>query len=119
MSPRHVPGTVHVHVLTDCCPSPPRSADQFTFVGPAVDSIAPSSGPSSGGTVVTITGSGFTADSTVTFAGHPAAGVTFVSATQINATSPPHRPGTVHVRVSAPQGESARVDGDRFTYTPS
>ena len=93
VSPQHVPGTVHVRVVTDCCASPARNADKFTFVGPAVDSIAPTTGPKAGGTVVTITGSGFTADSTVTFAGHPAAAVTFVSPTQLNATSPPHKPG--------------------------
>jgi hypothetical protein len=119
VSPRHVPGTVHVRVVAGCCASPPRSTDRFTFVGPAVDSIAPMTGPRAGGTVVTITGSGFTAASTVTFSGHPATAVAFVSATQLNATSPAHRPGTGHVRVSTPQGDSARVDGDRFTYTPS
>lgn len=119
VSPRHGPGTVHVRVSTDCCSSPRRSTDRFTFVGPAIDSIDPTSGPRTGNTTITITGSGFTADSTVTFAGHPAVSVLFVSPTQLKATSPPHKPATGHVRVTSPQGHSARVDGDRFTYTPS
>jgi len=43
-------------------------ADVFTYnTVPAVTAIAPAAGPLVGGTVVTVTGSGFTAASTVAF----------------------------------------------------
>jgi hypothetical protein len=52
----------------------------------SITSLSPSSGPA--GTVVTITGLGFTSTSSVKFNGSAATTVTFVSATQLNATVP-------------------------------
>ncbi|HYM55918.1 MAG TPA: hypothetical protein VES97_11185, partial [Solirubrobacteraceae bacterium] len=43
---------------------------------------------------------------------------TVLSATEIDATSPPHGPSTVNVRVTTPAGESAANSGDHFTYLP-
>jgi predicted outer membrane repeat protein len=56
---------------------------------PNVTQVAPNSGPPTGGTSVTITGTNFDRPATVTFGGAPAVGVTIVSATQITATTPP------------------------------
>jgi hypothetical protein len=61
------------------------SSTAFT-VTRSVTGFSPTSGPP--GTVVTINGVGFTAGSTVSFSGTPAAATTFVSATQVRATSP-------------------------------
>lgn len=47
--------------------SPANSADQFTFQGPAVTSVSPSSGPVQGGTSITVGGHGFTGATTVLF----------------------------------------------------
>ena len=70
------------------------AADLFTYDAvPTVTAIAPTSGPVAGGTVVTVTGSGFTAASTVAFGTTPATTVTVTSATTLTATSPGVPPG--------------------------
>jgi hypothetical protein len=119
------------------CAYPKRSApptpcgngsDKLAFVVGAPDaaapvltgpiSISPDSGPAAGGTMVTITGSGFTAPLSVSFGGAPASSVTIVSSTQIQATSPP---GTVpvHVSVTTSAGTSTSTAADLFTYGPT
>ncbi len=78
-------------------------AGGFTYVepaGPAITAISPNSGPTSGGTTVTITGTGFTTASTVTFGGTAAASVTYVSATSLRAVTPARVAGVVDVRVA-------------------
>jgi hypothetical protein len=64
------------------------AADQFTYIGPLVTGIAPTSGPAVGGTSVTITGSGFTGATVVNFGTAAATTFTVDSATQITAASP-------------------------------
>jgi hypothetical protein len=82
--------------------------------GPAVSNITPSSGPEAGGTPVTITGSGFTNVSGVSFGSSPATHVTLISDTQITAVSPAGT-GIVDVTVTTPNGTSNSV---QFTYIP-
>ena len=86
-------------------------------VTPVVSSVSPSSGPQSGATSVTLTGSGFIAGATVAFGGMPASNVIVSSASSIAATSPPGS-GSVDVTVTTSSGESAVAAGDRFTYIP-
>ncbi|MEW6746018.1 MAG: IPT/TIG domain-containing protein [Planctomycetota bacterium] len=59
---------------------------------PEVTGIDPGWGPFAGGTEVTITGSGFTPDSAVTFGLFPAASVSYVSSTELLVTTPPAYP---------------------------
>jgi hypothetical protein len=54
-----------------------------------VTQVQPNTGPPTGGTVVTITGTGFDRPATLTFGGTPGVGVTVNSGTQITATTPP------------------------------
>jgi hypothetical protein len=68
---------------------------------------------------VTITGTGFTGATAVTFGGTPATGVTVVSDSQISAVSPAHATGTVDIQVTTPGGTSAAVAADQYTYTTS
>ncbi|MGE3856576.1 MAG: beta strand repeat-containing protein [Dehalococcoidia bacterium] len=82
---------------------------------PTVSAVAPAIGPSAGGTAVTITGTGFAAGATVTFAGVAATGVTVVSSTSITATTPAGTPGAVTVTVRNADGQAANVGGG-FTY---
>jgi subtilase family serine protease len=101
--------------------SPDGSALLSDFCSPAVQptvsSVSPSSGSTSGGTSVTINGSGFTGATAVTFGGTAAAGVSVKSDTKITATSPAHGAATTNVRVSGPGGQSAVVTpADQFTY---
>jgi hypothetical protein len=61
--------------------------------------ISPSTGPTQGGTWVTLTGYGFRPGTTVTFGGRPAARVQVRSATVVRALSPRHLSGVALVQV--------------------
>ena len=111
-------GIVDVTVTTSGETSTTSSNDQFSYV-PSVTSVSPNSGPSGGGTVVTIDGSGFTAVSTVKFATAPAAGVTYVSAIRSLSTAPAvGGVGLVDITVTTAGETSAISTADEFTYMP-
>lgn len=77
---------------------------------PVVSALNPSSGPSSGGNPVVISGSGFNGVTRVKF-GATTAAFTYNSDTQITATAPAMSggPPAVNVTVTTPQGTSAQV----------
>jgi IPT/TIG domain len=85
---------------------------------PTVTNVTPTSGPTGGGTEVTIRGTNFTgADKgKVLFGSIPATGVKVVSAIMIKARSPAGPEGTVDVTVSTPTGTSAISPDDTFTF---
>jgi hypothetical protein len=83
---------------------------------PFISAISPSSGPKSGGTAVTITGSGFTGATNVAFGTAPALDVTVVSDTEITAVSPSAAPGVHNVYVTSPSGTNLPTTTDHFTY---
>ena len=91
---------------------------RYAVTGPAVTKISPIKGPASGGTVVKITGSGFTGATAVHF-GTQTASFTVTSSTKITATAPPQATGTVDVTVTNAAGTSALSAADHFKYTPS
>jgi hypothetical protein len=118
-SPANDAGVVFVILQTDGDDSSPTVASQFTYVegeGPVVTGLDPNEGPAAGGTEVTITGTGFTEDSEVTFGGTDATEVDFVNDTEIVATSPAHAAGVVDVVVTTEEGSSATSDDSEFTY---
>ncbi len=80
-----------------------------------VSTVTPGSGPTSGGTSVTITGSGFHDGSTVTFGGTAATNVVVTSDTQITATTPPHAAGLVNVAVTRLDTRTGQL-ANAFTY---
>jgi hypothetical protein len=82
---------------------------------PTIASILPNSGVIAGGTVVTISGSGFLSNPTVKFGGVLGT-VTSATATSINATAPAHAAGKVDVLVTNTDGQSATLT-QGFTYT--
>ena len=85
---------------------------------PSVTSIAPVSGPASGGTSVVIAGTELAGASAVTFGSANAAAFTVDSPSKITATSPPSTvPGAVDVTVTTAGGTSPTVAADSFTYT--
>lgn len=87
---------------------------------PAVTAVSPASGPTTGGTQVTINGSGFTGATAVNFGSTAGTGMTVNSATEITVTSPAETAGMVDVTVTTPGGTSATNVNDRFTYlTPT
>ncbi|MBF6296968.1 IPT/TIG domain-containing protein [Nocardia amamiensis] len=106
-------GTVQVTVTT---PSGPSNGLPFTYVGiPAIVSISPSTGPVTGGVLVTLTGTGFTGTTAVNFGATPATFFIALSDTSIIALAPPGT-GTVPVTVTTAAGTSAGVS---FTYVPA
>ena len=116
-SPAHAAGTVDVTVTTAGGTSPTVAGDQFTYLAaPTVSAVNPSSGPSGGGTKVTITGTGFISGATVAFGANAATSVVVVSSTSITAQSPAGAVGTVDVTVTNANGTSAVNGGDQFTY---
>ncbi len=117
-APGHAPGTVQVQVTAAGGPSDNTAADNYTYVAaPTVTGLAPTAGPASGGTSVTITGTDFTGATAVTFGGTAATGVSVNPAgTQITVNSPAHAAGTVQVQVTTPGGPSENTSADDFTY---
>jgi sugar lactone lactonase YvrE len=112
-------GTVEVAVITSEGATAAVSGDKFTYAAvPTVTSIAPTAGPTAGGTKVTITGTGFvTGQTTVAFGSTAGTSVEVISATEAKATSPAGSAGTVDVKATTAGGTSAAVSGDKFTYT--
>ncbi|MFE3866399.1 IPT/TIG domain-containing protein, partial [Streptomyces goshikiensis] len=87
---------------------------------PAVTGVAPASGSVTGGTTVTISGSGFTGATDVQFGSTAAVPFSVVSDTSITATVPAAAVvGQVHVTVTTPSGTSPTGTPDLYTYTPA
>ena len=87
----------------------------FDAIPPSVQSISPATGPTGGGTTITITGSGFVSGATVDFIASDvntnvilgATGVTVLSPTTITATTPPMTTGIAYyVTVTTATGTS-------------
>jgi hypothetical protein len=86
---------------------------------PTVTGLSPASGPTTGGTSVTITGTNLAGASAVAFGSAPATSFTVTSATSITATSPVGAAGTVDVTVTTLGGTSTLASTDHFTYAVS
>lgn len=132
------PGTVPVTANTRSDQEPDVSGDRVVWMGhdgadweiytaqavpvtvPVVTGVSPSSGLTSGGTTVAITGSGFlglSGPGAVKFGSTSAAGYTVQSPTEITAVSPARAAGVVDVTVVALGGTSdAAGSADDFTY---
>lgn len=82
--------------------------------GITIDTVSPSSGPSSGGTGVMLTGSGFTGATNLTFGGTAATSLNVVSSTSVTAVTPAHATGAVNVVITTPSGSATKTNG--FTY---
>lgn len=95
---------------------PPAAAQSSSSASPpVVKGVSPSGGPQSGGTTVTIRGSGLTGALAVAFGGTPAAGFTVLSDTRISALAPPGA-GVRDVFVVTPEGISRPSAADFYAY---
>jgi hypothetical protein len=83
---------------------------------PIVTSIAPTTGPTGGGTIVTVTGTGLTGALAVGFGASDATNVAVASDTQVIAVSPPGT-GIANVTVVTPAGRSAINAAAQFSYS--
>jgi IPT/TIG domain len=113
-------GTVDVTVTTPGGTSAVNPGDQFTFVSgpPVITDVSPNSGPVTGGTTVTITGTGFGDATSVVFGtANVATQWTIVNFTTIVATAPVGQLGPYDIQVTNPAGTSTPVAADVYTYT--
>lgn len=120
VTPEGAPGKVDVHVSGTGGSGRLRRGFEYLDAGlPAagfrVTSVSPNSGPSEGGTRITLEGSGFSAGLAVHVGALPATSVEVVSSTRITATTAAGSPGPATVRVIG-SGTIASL-ADAFTYT--
>jgi hypothetical protein len=117
VSPAQGTGLHNIYVSTPQGTSAAVAADEFTYgQAPVVTGVSPSTGPTSGGTMVTITGTGFSWLSDVAFGAVTASSFASVSPTEITAVSPAQGPGVHNIYVTTRGGTSAAVEADKFTY---
>lgn len=112
-APPHAAGTVPLLVRAGDLNS---NTVNFVYVNPpAITSLSPTSGPSSGGTVVEIRGTGFTTSPTVRVDGVLA---TITSATDslVRIEMPPHHAGSVPITLTTVHGLSATRSA-AYTFT--
>ncbi|HEY4927923.1 MAG TPA: fibronectin type III domain-containing protein, partial [Acidimicrobiales bacterium] len=91
------------------------SYGQLAIPVPTVTSISPTTGPAVGGITVTVTGSGLTGATGVSFGTAPATSYQEVSDTEVTAVAP-EGTSTVDITVTTPGGTSAIGASDLFTY---
>ncbi len=120
VTPGHVAGTFNVIVTSPGGTSFPVVADQFTFEAtPTVATISPTSGPTTGGTLVTLTGTNFGPDSTVTFNSAPGLDVTVSpDGTEITVVTPAHAAGPTTVTVTDGGGSANAPSPFTFLGVP-
>ncbi|UTO63652.1 IPT/TIG domain-containing protein [Streptomyces rapamycinicus NRRL 5491] len=103
-------GTVQITVTT---PGGTSNGVAFGYAAaPALTGISPATGPATGGTTVTLTGTNLLGATVVRFGAVNATSFTVVSATQITAVAPPGS-GTVQVTATTPGGTS---NGVSYSY---
>ena len=95
VSPVHAAGTVGVSVTTTAGTTPTTVHDIYKYVipVPVVSAVSPASGPSAGGTTVTVSGSGLAGATTVFFGASKGSTISVnAGGTQLTVKSPPgHR----------------------------
>jgi hypothetical protein len=120
---RAVVGIVYVRVTTPAGTSRISSKDTFTFT-PTVTSVSPNTGPPAGGTLVTVTGTGFAVGETATqisLGGGQAVSVNCTTTTECTASTPELRrgvqyDGTVQVRATVKSVVSPTAPANQFDY---
>jgi hypothetical protein len=83
---------------------------------PVVSKLLPKKGPAAGGTAVTITGSGFTGASAVSFGGIPSPQFEVTSDSTIVAVSPGETSGSIFVTVTTDGGTSAATNKSKYAF---
>jgi hypothetical protein len=112
--------TYHFRVKADNGTSTTYGSDATfttTACAPIVSNVSPTTGPTTGGTSVVITGTHLTGATAVSFGGSAADSFTVNSATQITAATPAHAAGVVNVLVTTAGGTATSVGA--FSYALS
>jgi hypothetical protein len=94
----------------------------YQYPAPTITSISPAVASTSGGTVITITGTHFLSGATAGFGPNNATEVTFVNSTTLKATAPAStlssQEGTVTVWVTNPDGQTALLPQGLLYHLP-
>ena len=117
VTPAHAAGPINV-VVTNTDSQSGTLANGYSYVlypPPRMTAVSPVSGPTGGGTSVSITGTGFLAGASVTFGGTIATNLRVISSSSITATTPPHVSGAVNVVITNTDAQSGSLSGG-FTY---
>ncbi|CAB4911864.1 unannotated protein [freshwater metagenome] len=115
-TPAHAAGEVTVSFST----AAGTDTATMTFVDPPTfTSISPEAGPTDGGTLVTITGTGFTDATSVEIGGTAATGLTIVSDTQLTVVTPAHVADLSDVKVISDFGDVTQFNAYRFALAPT
>lgn len=118
-TPAHAADLVDVVITASGDPDGRTFVDAFEFVDiPTVTSVAPESGPATGGTVVTITGTNLIHTTSVLF-GSTAVTPTSTTATSVTVTAPSHDSGFVDITVQTPGGTASLPGAYNYTLTPA
>ena len=116
-TPAHAAGQVDV-VVTNRGGGNATKTGAFTFSAapaPDITTLSVASGTSLGGTQLTISGTNFSAGTTVSFGGTAAASAAALNATTIAARTPGHAAGAVDVTVTLEDGQSDTLSS-AFTF---
>jgi hypothetical protein len=116
-APAHAAGTVDIVIATPNGSTIPTSSDRYTYLGPSVTSVTPSSGTTVGGKKVKIVGTGLSGATSVKFGSVAATSYKAnAKGTELTVTVPAQGAGTVNIVVTTPGEVSATNTGDQYTY---
>jgi hypothetical protein len=113
VTPPHAAATVKISVTTPIGTGTSIAAFKFD-VGPTLSSVSPPTGPTSGGTKVTLTGTNLTGVTSIKFGTTTATTFGVRAPTTVNVISPPHVPGKVTITLTTPGGTAQLKTA--FTY---
>ncbi|MBS2021096.1 MAG: IPT/TIG domain-containing protein [Deltaproteobacteria bacterium] len=114
VAPAHAAGVVDVTISNTDSKSATKAAAFEYAAAPTVTSVSPALGVATGGTALTLTGTGFKSGATVSLGGTAATAVA-VASTSITCTTPAHAAGAVDVVVTNGDGQSG-TKAASFTY---
>ncbi len=117
VTPAHGTGSVDIAITNPQGTGTLVNGYTYLASAPTITSISPTSGFTTGGTSVTITGTDFTDATNVTFGSTEASSFNIDSSTSITAVSPAGSAGVVDITVTTPSGTSTISSADQFTYT--
>jgi hypothetical protein len=119
VAPSQAAGTVNVTITSPSGTSSTSSADQFLYTAasaPSISSVSANSGPTTGGTWITVLGSYFSGATSVTIGG-VSSDFVVNSDGSLTALTPLLPAGIVNVQITTPSGTSSIGTADQFTFT--
>jgi len=116
---RTTAGAVDIEVITPGGTVETSSAQRFTYLAlPTITRVEPSAGPLAGGNTVTISGTGLTGTTSVTFGGTAGTSVTVNSSgTSLTVVAPAKTAGVAAIVITTPGGSVTSTTSLSYTYT--